>query len=125
MLGISAKDGLELPPMGELKGSLMSGNSSPWFEEIALEELENNCLKELGGLVIFYRRYVDACFLVIKNTDTDSVFNTLNNFHKFLKLTIEKEIDKKLNYLDIVMLDISANHGLELPPTEELVGSSM
>ena len=94
------------------------GNSSPWFEEIALVELENNCLKELGDSVLFYRRYVNACFLVIKNTDTDSVFNTLNNFNKFLKFTIEEDIDKKLNYLDIVMLDISANHGLELAPWE-------
>ena len=30
----------------QLVGSPMGGNSSPWFAEIALEELENNCLKE-------------------------------------------------------------------------------
>ena len=39
--------------------------------------------------------------MVIKNTDTDLVFNTFNNFNKFLKFTIEEEIDKKLNYLDM------------------------
>ena len=109
----------------QLVGSPMGGNSSPWFAEIALEELENNCLKELGDSELFYRRYVDDCFLVIKNTDTGLVFNTFNNFNKFLKFTIEEEIDKKLNYLDILMLGISANDGLQLPPIGELEGSLM
>ena len=100
--------------MGELEGSPMWGNSSPWFAEIALEELENNCLKELGDSVLFYRRFVDDCFLVIKNTDTDLVFNTFNNFNKFLKFTIEEEIDKKLNYLDMSIFRVENDVAVRL-----------
>ena len=36
----------------QLVGSLMGGNSSPWFAEIALEEIENNCLNKLADSVL-------------------------------------------------------------------------
>ena len=55
----------------------MGGNSSPWFTDIVLEELENNGLNELADSVLYYRCYVDDWFLVIKKTDIDLAFNTL------------------------------------------------
>ena len=85
-------------------GSTMGGPSSPMFAEIALEELENMCLKTLKTSILFYRRYVDDWFLVVKKSDVDFVFNTLNNQNNLLQFTLEIESRNKLNSLDTTLI---------------------
>ena len=46
----------------QIIGSPMGGTSSPWFAEIALEELENSCFESLNNSILHYSRYVDDCF---------------------------------------------------------------
>lgn len=85
----------------QLIGSPMGGCSSPWFAEIALEEVENKCLELLGDSVLFYRRYVDDCFLIVRSSDIDLIFNTFNNSNDYLKFTIEFENNNNINFLDL------------------------
>lgn len=85
----------------QLIGSPMGGNSSPWFAELVLEQLEVACLEELRESILFYRRYVDDCFLIVKESDTELILNTFNNYNNFLKFTIEKETDNSINFLDM------------------------
>ena len=85
-------------------GSPMGGNSSPWFAEIALEELELFCLKSLKSSILHYSRYVDDCFLVFKDSDIELGHNTFNNFNQFLQFTIEYERDGKINFLDTTII---------------------
>lgn len=37
-----------------------------WFADLALKLLEVNCLKNSNPHVLFHRRYVDDCFLIVK-----------------------------------------------------------
>ena len=83
---------------------------SPWFAEIALEELENHCFKILDQSVLFSRHYVDDCFLIVKASDIDVVFNTFNNFNKYLLFTLEEEKELKLNFLDLTIIRKKKTH---------------
>ena len=53
---------------------------------------------------IFYRRYVDDCFLLFKDPyHADLFLNFLNLKHRNIKFTIEKEADGKLPFLDVLV----------------------
>ena len=60
--------------------------------------------------VLFYRRYVDDCFLIVKASDIDVVFNTFNNFNKYLLFTLEEEKELKLNFLDLTIIRKKKTH---------------
>ena len=57
-----------------------------------------------GNKILFYKRYVDDIFCILEN-ENDSVqfLEYLNSRHQNLKFTLEKEIDKKLPFLDILI----------------------
>ena len=48
-------------------GSPMGFCTSPFFAEIALEKLENNCLEKLKNSVFYFSRYVGDVFAMIEN----------------------------------------------------------
>ena len=53
---------------------------------------------------IFYRRYVDDCFLLFKNpTHPDLFLSYLINKHPNIKFTVEKESNAKLPFLDVLV----------------------
>ena len=53
---------------------------------------------------IFYRRYVDDCFLLFKDrSHADLFLNYLNNQHRNIKFTMEKESNGKLPFLDVLV----------------------
>ena len=57
-----------------------------------------------GRHVLFYQRYVDDIFCVFKNETQANIFlEFLNTRHNNIKFTIEKEIYKKLPFLDILV----------------------
>ena len=69
-------------------------------EEIWIEEF-------LGSKPSFYSRYVDDIFAVFDSeNEALNFFNYINNKHQNIKFTMEKEIDRKLAFLD-VFIDIS------------------
>ena len=53
---------------------------------------------------VFYRRYVDDCFILFKNpSHVDMFLNFLNNKHPCIKFTVEKESNGKLPFLDVLV----------------------
>ena len=65
---------------------------------------EKDWLKNCNSPPIFYRRYVDDIFCLVKNeTEANSFLTYLNSKHANIKFTIEHEKDKKLPFLDILI----------------------
>jgi hypothetical protein len=57
-------------------------------------------LTKLG--VKIWLRYVDDTFVVIKDkNNADKILEFLNKQHKTLKFTMEKEVNKSINFLDV------------------------
>ena len=53
---------------------------------------------------IFYRRYVDDCFLLFRNpSHADSFLSFLNSKHLNIKFTMEQEVNGKLPFLDVLV----------------------
>ena len=59
--------------------------------------------------VLFYKRYVDDIFCIFKTEEVDKFLDFLNNKHKNIKFTIEKEQDQKLPFLDVLITKTSNN----------------
>ena len=68
------------------------------------------CIKEKKNFIfvcpvefkpIFYRRYVDATFLLFKDPSHIFLFLIMNSQHKNIKFTHDVEKDNKLAFLDV------------------------
>jgi hypothetical protein len=82
------------------------------FPEVCLQYLENSKIYNLllNQSVVSYFRYVDD-ILIVYNEDVsniDILLHQFNNLTPKLKFTIEKEPDRKINFLDVTI-----NRGIE------------
>ena len=87
-------------------GVSMGSPLGPFFANIFLEFHEgtwlSNCPKEFKPL--FYRRYIDDCFIVFRSSSHVPLFlNYLNSQHTNISFTCEIENDGKLPFLDILI----------------------
>ena len=76
----------------------------PLFANIFLSYHEQNWLKNCPAQFkpIYYRRYVDDCFILVKSKDHITPFlDYLNSQHTCINFTCEIEADKTLPFLDI------------------------
>ena len=71
---------------------------------IVMTELEKVVVSKLieDGTIKFYMRYVDDMLVLVKNDDIQRVLNSLNNFDKNLKFTID-EFESNVHFLDIAI----------------------
>ena len=85
-------------PLGPALGNLfMDYHENKWFSS------------EESSTVLFYKRYVDDIFCLIKcETDAKRFLTFLNRRHSNIKFTIEKEKINQLPFLDILN-DSSSN----------------
>ena len=70
-----------------------------------MEKLENDVLSDENvPKPILWRRYVDDTFCLWDQSDDDlNLFlSKLNNYHKDIKFTVEKECNKSLPFLDVM-----------------------
>ena len=57
-----------------------------------------------GSTILFYRRYVDDTFCLF-NSDRDATifFDYINSRHPNIKFTMEKQVNHKLPFLDVLI----------------------
>ena len=81
--------------------------SSSVFSEICLQYMENTAIFDIlvHNNITGYFRYVDdILFAYDKNiTDINEVLDSFNGLMPAIKFTIEKEIENKINFLDITI----------------------
>ena len=94
----------------QIDGVAMGSPLAPILANIFMAFYEEKWLNEFeGNKPIFYRRYVDDIFAVFDSEDEAlKFFNFINNKHDNIIFTMEKEIDNKLSFLD-VLLDNSSS----------------
>ena len=91
------EDGL---PMGSPVSSILS--------EIYLQNFESQHIENIINQhnISFYGRYVDDIIIIYKQTQDNQDQNILECFNKLnknLQFTIEKEVNKEINYLDLTL----------------------
>ena len=80
-------------PLGPVLANLLMG----YHEKIWLQEF-------VKGKVLMYKRYVDDISCMFRNEkDAENFFEFLNCCHKNIRFTIEKESNKFLSFLDILI----------------------
>ena len=66
-----------------------------------------------GSTILFYRRYVDDTFCLFNSDrDTTIFFDYINSRHPNIKFTMEKQVNHKLPFLDILIDNHDPNSSL-------------
>lgn len=87
------------------QGAPMGSPLSPLCAEILLQELEDQVLNNTKLKPTTYLRYVDDIFIIwpYRETSLLKFIDELNNVYPTIKFTYEKEKDKKLPFLDLLI----------------------
>ena len=88
------------------EGVSMGSPLGPLLANIFLIELEKNKMEELENHgVVYYRRYVDDTFTIVKkNADVNKILHILNSFHQDIRFTAEEKNDVFLPFLDVKII---------------------
>lgn len=89
----------------QVSGVSMGSPLGPLLADLFLTHLEKKFLNDLRNYgVVFYKRYVDDIFAIIKEeTDITQLKTLLNSYHPSIQLTAELENEKSLPFLDILI----------------------
>ncbi|XP_055590194.1 uncharacterized protein LOC129742328 [Uranotaenia lowii] len=85
-------------------GTPMGSPLSPVVASLLMEQLEERAIQNLRDKdvnLVMYKRYVDDCLIIGKESDIDHVLAEFNNQCSSIKFTLEKEIDNTLRFLDL------------------------
>lgn len=87
-------------------GVPMGSPLSPVVANIIMEKVEQTAIEKLKAENItlhVYRRYVDDCFVVGKESDIEVIVQTFNGIHQSLNFTVEKELNCSIRFLDLTL----------------------
>nr|VZI35293.1 unnamed protein product [Spirometra erinaceieuropaei] len=84
----------------QLKGAPMGSPLSGFLAEITMQELETAALPSVNPKL--WLRYVDDTFVIVKKHQLETLHKTINSTMSGIKL-LEKEVDKKLPFLDVLV----------------------
>ena len=89
----------------QIDGVALGSPLAPTLANLFMGHHEKNWIKDFSGQnTLFYRRYVDDIFALFNNENEANTFlSYLNSRHNSIKFTVEKETDRKLSFLDVLM----------------------
>ena len=89
----------------KIDGVSMGSPLGPIIANIFMHDFENKHMKNLCELgVKSWDRYVDDTFVILREeSKAEIVLNYLNQQHKTIKFTMEKESNNSLNFLDVTI----------------------
>lgn len=88
----------------QIFGSPMGAPISPVLANLMMEHLERNVLKTLKFKPAFYYRYVDDIIFTIPEAQIQNTLNRFNNFNSNIQFTMEMEVDRKIAFLDVLLM---------------------
>ncbi|XP_046629061.1 uncharacterized protein LOC124309441 [Neodiprion virginianus] len=86
-------------------GLPMGSPLSPILSDLVMDDLEQCCIKKLDFALPFYLRYVDDIITVAPNDKIETLLEVFNSFHPRLQFTIEPEINGRMSFLDVLIID--------------------
>ena len=88
----------------QVDGVAMGSPLGPVLGNIFMVELERNIIPTLSNDISLWKRYVDDTICFINLTSINKVLETLNSYHTNIKFTIEIETEKKMLFLDVLLI---------------------
>lgn len=87
----------------QTKGLYMGSPMSPVLAEMYLQKIEEEFIIPVKNHFITYVRYVDDIFFICKENDATalSTFSNITEKYPNISFTLEKEKNKRINYLDV------------------------
>jgi len=85
-------------------GTPMGSPLSPIIADIVMQDLETNVLNSINIHLPFYYRYVDDIVFATQDTKVNYILETFNNYHQRIKFTVEKENNRCLSFLDLLLI---------------------
>ena len=84
-------------------GIAMGSPLGPTLANIFMGYVESKIIRKFKHKLVYFR-YVDDCFVLVKNEMLmEKFFDILNNAHSSIKFTMEKENNNELAYLDVII----------------------
>ena len=99
------------------EGLIMGNPLSPLLAKIFMDHLENIiCKHPLFKQFIYWHRYVDDILTCFTGTDRQltQFLEFINTIHNNIKFTIEKEVDKSINFLDLTITRENNTHNFSI-----------
>ena len=89
----------------QIDGVAMGSPLAPVLANLCMGPFEKLWLKNFpGSTILFYRRYVDDTFcLRNSNRDATIFFDYISSRHPNIKFTMEKQVNHKLSFLDVLI----------------------
>lgn len=87
----------------QIFGSPMGSPMSPVIADLVMEKLEEESIRKLKFKLPFFSRFVDD-ITSCPNDKIDELKNVFNAYNKDIQFTIETEKDKKLPFLDTLLI---------------------
>jgi len=81
----------------------MGSPLSPIISDLVMRDLEDNVLNSLNVQPIFYYQYVDDILLSTHDSEVHSVLKKFNSYHHRLRFTMESEVNRSINFLDLTL----------------------
>mgnify|MGYP002831391982 CR=1 FL=1 len=83
----------------------MGSRLSPGMSNIYCHILEQDIIERhiKNGNIIYYKRYVDDCILIVKRGSESQILKDMNEFDECLKFTYEDMTENELPYLDTII----------------------
>lgn len=85
----------------QISGAAIGDPFSPIAVDFAMEELTEECLRELGFDPTYCVKYVDDFFLIIPAEEVENTLTIFNNYNSKIQFTIEVEDKGTIPFLDI------------------------
>ncbi|XP_053691812.1 uncharacterized protein LOC128740298 [Sabethes cyaneus] len=82
----------------------MGNPISPTVADLVMETLLENVIKEIRCEIPVVKKYVDDLFLVIPADKVEEILDTFNRYNSNLQFTCEKEQNRRLPFLDMVVI---------------------
>ena len=82
----------------------MGSPLGPVLAGIFMVELETPIIPTLGRSLLKSKSYVDDRFCYVKIGTVNDILNKLNGFHLSIQFTYELEKNKKLEFLDVILI---------------------
>ena len=93
----------------QVDGVMMGSPLGPLFANVFMCELENTLIPKLKNEINTWTRYVDDTFAFIDPNKIEHVKNTLNSFDIKIQFTLERENNRTINFLDVLVERTSDN----------------